>query len=88
VIPATVHVFCALVTLLCAALLLRHYGQSRSRLLLWTGLCFACLAVANILLFVDAALLPGRSLFEARLAITAIGMALLLYGLVWEGDAR
>jgi hypothetical protein len=83
-----VHVFGAFVTLLCAVLLLRHYRQSHSRLLLWTGLCFVCLAVSNVLLFVDVILLSARSLYEARLATTALGMTLLVYGLVWESDAR
>ena len=79
-----VHVFGAIVTLLCALLLLRGYLQSRSRLLLWAGLCFACLAAANALLFVDVVLLPAQGFYDLRLYLTAAGMALLMYGLIWE----
>jgi hypothetical protein len=46
----TVTVLGALVTLLCAVLLLRQYAATRARLLLWSGLCFAVLTLNNVLL--------------------------------------
>ena len=36
-----VYVLCLLTSLACAVLLLRSYRQTRIRLLLWSGLCFA-----------------------------------------------
>jgi hypothetical protein len=84
---AAVYLLGAGVTLLCALLLLKHYSQVHSRLLLWAGLCFVCLAASNGLLFVDAIILPDVSLYRLRLLFTASGMALMLYGLIWESDA-
>lgn len=79
-----VYSICALVALLCAVLLLRRYIQIRQRLLLWSGLCFVGLAISNALIFVDLVLLPETDLYTYRLIAAASGMALLLYGLVWE----
>jgi len=54
--------------------------------LLWSGLCFAGLAVSNLLVFVDLVLLPAQDLYLWRLATTGVAMALLLYGLIWESN--
>jgi len=74
------------VTLLCAVLLLKFYAQVRTRLLLWSGLCFAGLTVSNALLFVDLALFPDVNLYMWRLGTAAASMALLVYGLVFESE--
>ena len=71
---------------LCAVLLLRAYFRVRQRLLLWCGLCFAGLAVANALLFVDLVLFPELQLYEYRLGVAAIAMLLMVYGLIFESD--
>ena len=42
---AVVYLLGALVTLVCAVLLLRRYAQSHAKLLFWSGLCFACLTL-------------------------------------------
>jgi hypothetical protein len=81
---AMVYILGALTSLACAVLLLRGYSRGRKRLLLWSGLCFAGLALSNLLIFVDLILLPGRDLYLWRLATTGVAMALLLYGLIWE----
>jgi hypothetical protein len=79
-----VYVLCASTSVLCAVLLLRGYAGSGTRLLLWTGLCFAGLAVNNTLVYVDLALVPQTDLSLLR-GLTQLGaMAVLLYGLVWE----
>lgn len=84
---ALVYLLGTLVTLVCAVLLLRSYAKVRTPLLLWSGLCFAVLTLSNVLLFVDLVLLgPGVSLYVARLATAALGMMLLLYGLVFESE--
>jgi hypothetical protein len=72
---------------LCAFLLLRGYARVRQRLLLWSGLCFAGLTVANAVLFADLAVVPADvNLYTLRLAIAAFSMLLLLYGLIFESD--
>ncbi|HEX6910805.1 MAG TPA: DUF5985 family protein [Longimicrobium sp.] len=79
-----VYALCALTSLACAVLLLRGYASSRARLLLWSGLCFCGLALNNILLLVDKRLVPTVDLSLWRTLPAAAGVALLLYGLVWE----
>lgn len=79
-----VYALCALTSLACAVLLLRGYGRSRVRLLLWSGLCFAGLATNNVLLLVDKQLVPSVDLSLWRSLPALAGVALLLYGLVWE----
>lgn len=83
---AMVYILGALTSLACAVLLLRGYSRGKKRLLLWSGLCFAGLALSNLLIFVDLIVLPGRDLYLWRLATTGVAMALLLYGLIWESN--
>ena len=81
-----VYVMCALVSMLCAALLLRGYFQGRHRLLLWSGLCFAGLTFANALVFIDLNMLPAMDLYPLRLIVTAVSVLILLVGLILEGE--
>jgi uncharacterized protein DUF5985 len=81
-----VYVLCALTSLLCAWLLLQGYRRSRTRLLLWSGLCFVGLFVNNVLLIVDLRVLPERDLSMIRTLPVLVGLALLIYGLVWDVD--
>ena len=82
-----IYALCALTSLVCAVLLLRSYRRSRLRLLLWSGLCFACFALNNILLIVDVRVLPEQDLSLVRSLPSLVGIALLLYALVWETGA-
>jgi hypothetical protein len=70
----------------CAILLGRAYWRVRQRLLLWSGLCFAGLAISNLLVFVDLVMLPELDLYLLRLITAAVAMLLLLFGLIWEGE--
>ncbi|HEY0015093.1 MAG TPA: DUF5985 family protein [Longimicrobium sp.] len=79
-----VYALCALTSLACAVLLLRGYASSRARLLLWSGLCFAGLAANNVLLLIDKRVVPTMDLSMWRSLPALAGVALLLYGLVWE----
>ncbi len=86
---SAVYVLCTLTSLLCAVLLLRGYFRGRRRLLLWSGLCFAGLTLANVLMFIDLALLPDTPLlYTPRLVAAAAAMLLLVYGLVWDTEER
>ncbi len=82
----SLYVLTCLTTLLCAVLLLRAYFAVRRKLLLWSGLCFAGLTLNHLFTIVDLVFLPSIDLFTYRLAITAISMVLLLYGLIWEAQ--
>jgi len=79
-----VYALCALTSVACAVLLLRGYARTRVRLLLWSGLCFAGLALNNIVLFIDVRVLPETDLSVVRTIPAVIGIAILIYGLVWE----
>lgn len=79
-----VYLLCALTSIACAVLLLRGYAASRVRLLLWGGLCFAGLALNNVLLFVDLGLAPELDLSVWRSLPALAGLLLLVYGLIWD----
>lgn len=79
-----VYVLCALTSLVCAVLLFRGFHQSGARLLLWSGLCFTGLALNNLLLFIDIHMVPALDLSIWRTLPALLGVALLLYGLIWE----
>ncbi|QSQ11296.1 DUF5985 family protein [Myxococcus landrumensis] len=80
-----VYILCAMTSVACAVLLLRAWKRTESRLLLWSGLCFVGLAVSNVLLFVDLALLPPSiDLYMPRLLSTLAAVSVLLYGLIWD----
>jgi hypothetical protein len=81
-----VYILCALTSLMCAVLLLRGYGRSRMRLLLWSGLCFVALTVNNVVLFLDLVVFPGLDLSLWRSVIALVGVATLLYGLIWDAQ--
>lgn len=78
---------CAGTALICAWLLLRGYARSKSRLLLWSGLCFVGLSLNNVLLLIDRFALPSSTdLSTMRLIPALAGMLLLVYGLIWEKE--
>jgi Family of unknown function (DUF5985) len=79
-----VYILGTLTSLACAALLLRGYARGRKRLLMWSGLCFAGLAVSNFLVFVDLVIYPEMNLYRMRLLAAVIALGMLLYGLIWE----
>ena len=81
-----VYVLCALTSALCAVLLLRAWASSRTRLLFWSGLCFCGLAINNILLVVDRAIVTGTDLSVVRSGSGLLSVSLLLYGLIWESS--
>jgi len=85
-IAKVVYLLCALGSISCAILLIRGYLENRTKLLLWSCLCFAGLAVNNAFLFIDVVILPDMDLFGTfwRNLIGAASGAILLYGLIWE----
>ena len=82
-VGSIVYALCALTSIACAVLLLRGYRRSGVRLLLWSGLCFAGLALNNVLLFIDVRVVDvDLSLWRTIPAVA--GVIVLLYGLIWE----
>ena len=83
-IAIAVYVLGTLVCLLCAVFLLTAYLRVQNRLLLWSGICFVGLTCSNALVFIDLVVLPKIDLYTYRLAIAAIAMLFLVYGLIFE----
>jgi hypothetical protein len=84
---AAVYVLCALTSFACGVLLLRGYGSRGVRLLLWSGLAFLGFAFGNAMLVVDRVVVgPAVDLSLWRSLPVLVGLAVLIYGLVW--DAR
>lgn len=81
-----VYVLCALTSLACALLLWRGYRRSRARLLLWSALCFAGLCLNNVFLIADVRIFTQADLTVYRSLPAVVGVALLLYGLIWDSD--
>jgi hypothetical protein len=69
--------------LVCLGLLLRAYSMTGGRLIFWTALCFAGLAISNVLLAVDEIVIPSVDLSWRGLP-GAVGLLSLAYGLVSE----
>ena len=79
-----VYALCALTSVACAVLLVNGYRRSKTGLLFWSGLCFAGLAVNNVLLFVDLVVIPNVDFSLVRSGAALAAMMVLIYGLVRE----
>lgn len=79
-----VYLLATATNLVCFWLLLRAYKSVRKQLLLWSGLCFAGLALSSAMVFVDLVIFPSVDLYLWRLGISAAAMGLLVYGLLLE----
>jgi predicted Kef-type K+ transport protein len=85
--PTAVYSLCLATSVVCAALLLRAYRASRSKLLLYTALGFGFLAVNNLFLVADLVLLPNVDLWAWRQAASLAAVAVLLYGFTFEVES-
>lgn len=81
-----IYLLCALTSLGAAVLLWRGYRRSRQRLLYWSALCFAIMAVSNGLLILDLVVLPDVYLLPWRSGVNQISLLVLIYGLIFESD--
>lgn len=80
------YLLCAATSALCAGLLIRAYLASRTRLLLWSALCFGGLLVNNILLVVDERIVEGTDLQIFRDVTGLAAVSVLLLGLIWDSS--
>lgn len=80
-----IYLLCVATSMLCAYLLARAYRRARSKLLVWSSLCFAFLAVNNLLLALDVLVLPVEiDLTMPRVFTTLLAVSVMLYGFIWE----
>ena len=80
----TVYILCMLTSAVCAYLLLKSYRAIRTRLLLWSSLCFVGLALNNMLLFADLVIVPTIDLSMWRNVSALAALSILVFGLVWD----
>lgn len=81
-----VYLLCFATSCACAWLLWRSYRRTAARLLLWSSLCFVCLAGNNLLLVLDLLVFPGLDLRVARLVLSLAAVAVLLFGFIWNAE--
>ena len=79
-----VYILSGVMSLVCTVLLIRGYRSTGTRLLLWTSLCFVGLTLNNILVFIDLVAKPNMDLSISRSVTGIIGVAFLLYGVLWD----
>jgi hypothetical protein len=84
---SAVYLLCLATSAACAILLARSYARTRARLLLWSALCFAFLALNNLIVVVDILIFPTIvDLSLWRLAASLVAVSVLLYGFIWESE--
>lgn len=88
--PAAVYGLCLITSVICAALLLRAYRASRTKLLLYTALGFGFLALNNLFLVGDMVVfpnVPSINLWPFRQASSLAAVGVLLYGFIFEVES-
>jgi len=85
--PTLVYTLCFATSALCAFLLGRSFSKNRSRLLLWSAICFTLLAVVNLLVIFDLVIYPtALDLRPERMWLTLVAVAVLLFGFIWREE--
>lgn len=79
-----VYALCAIISVGCAVQLFRSYRKRPTRLSLWVALCFAFVALNNVLLFTDRVVVPDVDLSLVRAGAAILAAMVLTCGLVWE----
>jgi len=83
-LEVVIYLLCVVTSLLCAWLLARAFRRTKSRLLVWCALCFALLAINNLVLAADVLLLPDVDLTLWQLLTSLAAVIVLVYGFIWE----
>ena len=82
-----VFLLCIVTSITCLWLLVRGWRRTSTRLLFWSALCFAFLAMNNLLVFIDVIVLPTSiDLRPLRLIASLSAVSVLLWGLIWESE--
>ena len=85
--PTLVYSLCFATSALCVLLLGRSFGRSRSRMLFWSAMCFALLAVVNFIVILDLLVFPEMDFRPLRLWLSLLAVAVLLFGFIWDEDS-
>lgn len=85
--PTLVYLLCFATSGACAFLLARSFVTSRSRMLFWSALCFALLALVNLAVIFDLVIYRDIDLRAFRLWLTLLAVAVLLFGFIWDEDS-
>jgi hypothetical protein len=85
-IPQLIYILCILTCFGCAFLLMRAFRRNKTRLLFWSALHFLILGFANIVLFLDMAVIREVELLPLRTGLTLVAVLVLLYGLIFEAS--
>lgn len=81
---ASVYLLCLATSVVCALLVARAWRRTGSRLLLWTALSFAFLALNNLMVVADMVVFPGIDFWIWRQASAGAALCVLLYGFIGE----
>jgi hypothetical protein len=84
--PTLVYTLCFATSTLCAFLLGRSFRRTRSRLLFWSALCFALLALVNFIVVLDMLVYPEIDFRPLRLGLSLVAVSVLLFGFIWDED--
>ena len=84
--PTLVYSLCFATSALCAFLLGRSFRRSRSRMLFWSALCFALLALVNFIVILDLLVYPDLDFRPLRLWLSLLAVTVLLFGFIWDED--
>lgn len=84
--PTIVYTLCLLTSVLCAWLLARAWMTTRARLLLFSAICFALLALNNLFVVADMIVLPNVDLTMLRQLSMLAAIGVLLSGFIWEAE--
>jgi hypothetical protein len=86
VAPSLIYLLCLAASAGCAWLLLRSYARNRTRLLLWSAICFVLIALNNLFVVIDLVVLPSVDLVPLRRLASLAAVAVLLFGFIWETE--
>ena len=81
-----VYFLCFLTSASCSFLLVRSYLNRRTKLLLWSAVCFVFLALNNFVLVLDLVFFPEVSFGLIRPLLSLVAVSTILYGFIWELD--
>jgi len=84
--PTAVYLLCFLASSSCAALLVRSYRRTGTRLLFWSALSFVCLAANNLVVIIDLLVLPQWDFRLLRQLLLLMAVGVLLFGFIWDRE--
>jgi hypothetical protein len=81
-----IYILCLLTSATCAFLLVRRYLANRTRLLLYSAICFVFLAANNLFVVLDLLIFPDVDFVPWRQVTGLAGITVLLFGFIWETE--